>query len=62
MSEVCPNVATEPTLQPITNKRFFHHSANTKCGARLVVRAQGFWGVHHQHAFFDVCGFNPLAA
>ena len=23
MSEVCPNVATEPTLQPVTNERFF---------------------------------------
>ena len=23
MSEMCPNVATEPTLQPVTNKHFF---------------------------------------
>ena len=23
MSEVCPNVATEPTLQPVTTERFF---------------------------------------
>ena len=36
MSEVCPNVATEPTLQPVTNKHFFHHSANTETGACLM--------------------------
>ena len=23
--------------------------------------AQGFWGVHHQLAYFDVCIFNPLS-
>lgn len=50
MSEVCPNVATEPILQPVTNERFFHRSANTETNARLDVRAQGFWGIHHQQA------------
>ena len=54
MSEVCPDVATEPTLQPVSNEQFFHRSANTECGARLDVRAQGFWGVCHQQAYFDV--------
>ena len=62
MSEVCPNVATAPTLQPASNERFFHRSANIECGARLDVRAQGFWGIHHQQAYFDVRVFNPLAA
>ena len=33
MSEVCSNVATEPTLQPVTNERFYHRSANTESGA-----------------------------
>ena len=61
MSEVYPNVASEPTLQPFTNECFFHRSANTESGARLDVRAQGFWGVHHQQAYFDVRVFNPLA-
>ena len=61
MSEVCPNVATEPTLQPVTNERFFHRSANIETGARLDVRAQGFWGAHHQQAYFDVRVFNPLS-
>ena len=50
MSEVCPNVATEPTLQTVSNIRFVHHSANTKSGARFDVRAH-----------FDVRVFNPLA-
>ena len=62
MLKVCPNVATDPTLQPVTNERFFHHPANTECGARLDIRAQGFWVVHHQQAFFDVRVFNLLAA
>ena len=51
ISEVCPNVATEPTLQPVTNEHFFHRSANTETGARLYVRAQGFWRIHHQQAY-----------
>ena len=33
MSEVCSNVATEPTLQPVMNECFFHCSANTESGA-----------------------------
>ena len=61
MSEVCPNVATELTLQPVTNECFFHLSTNTESGAHQDVRAQGFWGVHHQQAYFDVRVFNPLA-
>ena len=61
MSEVCPNVATEPILQPVTNERFFHRSANTETGACLDVRAQGFWGIHHQQAYFDVRVFDPLS-
>ena len=62
MSEVCPNVATAPTLQQASNEHFFHRSANIECGARLDVRAQGFWGIHHQQAYFDVRVFNLLAA
>ena len=62
MSEVCPNVAIEPTLQPVTNEHFSHQSANTETGARLDVRAQRFWGIYHQQAYFDIRVFNPLAA
>ena len=61
MSEVCPNVATEPVLQPVTNERFFYCSANTGTDALLDVRAQWFWGIHHQQAYFDVRVFYPLA-
>ena len=61
-SEVCPNVATEPTLQTVSNECFVHCSTNTKSGAHLDVNAQGFWCVHYQQAYFDVCVFNPLAA
>ena len=25
------------------------------------MRTQGFWGIHHQQAYFDVRVFNPLA-
>ena len=60
MSEVCPNVATEPSLQPVTNECFYHCSANTESGAHLDVRAQGFWGIYHQQAYFNVRVFNPL--
>ena len=62
MSEVCPNVAIEPTLQPVTNAHFSHWSANTETGAHLDVRAQEFWGIHHQQIYFDIRVFNPLAA
>ena len=37
MSEVCCSVATEPTLQPVINECFFHHSNNTESGAHLDV-------------------------
>ena len=62
LCQKCPNVATEPTLQPVTNERFFHRSTNTECGARLDVRAQGFCGVHHLQAFFDICVFQSVGS
>ena len=61
LTEVCSNVAVEPTLQPLTGERLTHLTSNTEDGARLDVRAQGFWGDRHQSAFFDVRVFNPLA-
>ena len=49
--------------------RIFNHlqgkhsnrTSNCEDGARLDVSAQGFWGDRHEHAFFDVRVFNPLA-
>ena len=33
----------EPILQPITNERLHHSTANTEDGARVNIKAQGFW-------------------
>ena len=48
----CKDVQTEPPLQS-TNGFTFRSSANTEEGARLDVRAKGFWR-RSQNAFFDV--------
>ena len=61
MSDVCHNVGLEPTLQPITDERLHHSTANTEDGARVDSKAQGFWENDRQCAFFDVRVFNPLA-
>ena len=45
MSEVCHDVTTEPELQPLTGENMRYHSAITTDGARLDMRAQGFWAV-----------------
>ena len=44
MSEVCHNVGTEPSLQPITDEHLIHRTANKEDGARLDVAAENFWG------------------
>ena len=46
---------------PLSGERLRHKTANTEDGARLDIRAQGFWGERHQSAFFDVRVFNPFA-
>ena len=61
LSEVCHNVILEPSLMPLSGERLRHKTANTEDGARLDIRAQGFWGERHQSAFFDVRIFNPFA-
>ena len=61
MTEVCHNVGTEPTLQPITDERLVHRTANREDGARLDVVVDNFWGNDRQHAFFDIRVFNPHA-
>ena len=33
LTEVCPNVSSEPALQPISGETFSHRSANTDDGA-----------------------------
>ena len=61
LNEICHSISTEPELQPLSSEVFTHRTANTEDGARLDVKAQGFWGDQGQYAFFDVLVFNPLA-
>ena len=58
---MCHNVATEPSLQPITSVTFSLASANTINDARLDVKARGFWS-RGQDAYFDVRVFYPNAS
>ena len=60
LTEVCPNVAIEPHLQPLSGESFRLASTNTDDGARLDVRARGFWNTRPD-AFFDVRVFHPNA-
>ena len=61
MSEVCHNVGTEPSLQPITGEHLIHRTANREDGSRLDVAADSFWDNDRQRAFFDIRVFNPFA-
>ena len=61
MSEVCHVVGKEPNLQPVTEERLTHRTANREDGARLDIVAESFWGRDRQRAFFDVRVFNPFA-
>ena len=61
LTEVCPNVAIEPDLQPLSGETLSLRTSNSEDGARLDMSAQGFWGDRHERAFFDVRLFNPLA-
>ena len=62
MTEVCHNVCIEPTLQPLSDESLRYSSANREDGARLDIRAAGFWGCRYQQAYFDVRVFNPNAS
>ena len=61
LTEVCHNVATELSLQPISAKTFPNTTANTSDDARLDVKARGFW-CRGQDAYFDVKVFYPNAS
>ena len=61
LTEVCSNVCIEPPLQTLTGELLSHETSNSQDGARLDISAQGFWGDHHQQAFFDVRVFHPNA-
>ena len=63
LSEMCPNVSTEPELKPLFGESLTYLTSKVQDGVRLDVRsrAEGFWGDRHQSAFFDVRVFNPFA-
>ena len=61
LTEVCHNVTTEPPLQPLNGETLAARSANTDDGARLDIRARGFWNAS-QDEFFDVWVFYPNAS
>ncbi len=61
MSEVCPDVGIEPTLQPVTEEHFqlTCRTTNREDGAHLDVVSQIFWSNDRQSAFFGK-GFQPV--
>ena len=61
LTEVCPNVAIEPALQPLTGEKFSLRSTNVENKARLDIKAQEFWNKSGSSTFFDVLVFNPNA-
>ena len=50
MSETCHDVSKEPSLQPLRGESLSLRTCNWDDGARLDIKASGFW----------VVGFNPL--
>ena len=52
LSEVCKDVAVEPSLQPITGELLDLATANSADNARLDIKARGFYR-QGQVAFFD---------
>ena len=43
LSDICHNVGIEPPLQHITSETMSYRTANVEEGARLNIKAQGFW-------------------
>ncbi|CAM1322556.1 Uncharacterised protein r2_g3110 [Pycnogonum litorale] len=56
LNEVCTDVKSEPTLQPLSGESYGHRTANTTDEARLDISARGFWIVGRR-AFFDIRGY-----
>ena len=57
---MCPIVATDPPLQPLSGESFTRQSANVEPEARLDIKARGFWSRAHD-SFFDARVFHPNA-
>ena len=60
LAEICPNVSSEPHLQPIDNEEF-HHRTAIRDEARADIKASNFW-LRGKDAFFDVRVFYPSAS
>ena len=63
LRETSTNVSIEPELQPLSGEVFQAASAVLSDGARLDIKASGFWASRHEVDFFDVRVFmiDPLA-
>ena len=59
--EVCSDVCTEPSLQPLSGEHLHHTTANREERAWLDIVAHGFWGGNREKSIFDVRFFNPYA-
>ena len=54
LDETCSNVCVEPALQQLDGEQL-ERSANTSDGARIDIRAGGFWGEsRHESAFLTL--------
>ena len=60
LAEVCNDVATEPSLTPLTGEEFTSRTTSREDDARCDVAARGFW-VRGSKAFLDIRVFNPMA-
>ena len=59
LREVCTDVETEPSLQPLSGERLHYSTARTNDGDRPDVRARGFWDNPWQDCYLDVRVFHP---
>ena len=62
LTEVCPSVSIEPTLQQLMGEQLQLLTAHAKDEARADISTQVFWGNKQQRAFFNVQVFTPLAS
>ena len=60
LAEVCNDVATEPSLTPISGEEFESNTTSREDEARCDVAARGLWKSGSK-AFLDVRVFNPMA-
>ena len=62
LSEVCHYVCREPPLQPLSIESLSYLTTNRDDSAQLKIRANGFWGLPLQQAYFGMRVFNPISS